>query len=171
MSVTKKYQRVYTFIDSQNLNLAIRNQGWKLDYGRFRRYLKDKYHINQAFLFLGYLPQNETLYQYLEMAGFQLVFKKVLIVRSRKVIKGNVDAELVLHTAKKQFNNYDKAVVVSGDGDFYCLYEFLHQQNKLLKIIVPNENQFSALLRDFSSYLDSISSQRKKLERRQKNWE
>jgi len=33
----------YAFIDSQNLNLSIREQGWVLDFKKFRIYLKDKY--------------------------------------------------------------------------------------------------------------------------------
>lgn len=35
-----------------------------------------------------------------------------------KTVKGNVDAELVLHTMI-QYPNYDKAIIVSGDGDFH----------------------------------------------------
>ncbi len=41
----------YAFIDSQNLNLSIRDQGWKLDFKRFRRYLYDKYDVSKAFLY------------------------------------------------------------------------------------------------------------------------
>ncbi len=44
----------YAFIDSQNLNLAIRDQGWALDFKRFRRYLEDKYGVTKAFIFIGY---------------------------------------------------------------------------------------------------------------------
>jgi len=43
----------YAFIDSQNLNLAIREQGWLLDFKRFRVYLAEKYAVNKAFLFIG----------------------------------------------------------------------------------------------------------------------
>jgi len=60
-------------------------------------------------------------------------------------IKGNVDAELVLHTMI-EWKNYNKAVIVSGDGDFYCLMEHLEENNKLRKIIVPNR-QYSSLLK------------------------
>jgi hypothetical protein len=50
---TKKHQNNYAFIDSQNLNLAIRDQGWMLDFGRFRKYLQDKYQVKKAFIFIG----------------------------------------------------------------------------------------------------------------------
>ena len=66
---------IYAFIDSQNLNLSIRAQGWKLDFKRFRIYLKDKYKVEKAFLFIGYVAGNESLYTYLQKSGYIIVFK------------------------------------------------------------------------------------------------
>ena len=68
----------YVFIDSQNLNLSIRNCGWKLDFKRFYIYLKDKYKINKAFLFIGYVAGNESLYTFLQEAGYIVIFKPTL---------------------------------------------------------------------------------------------
>ena len=76
-------------------------------------------------------------------------------------IKGNVDAELVLHTMI-EYPNYEKAVIVSGDGDFYCLVEYLEKNMKLGKIIVPNR-QYSSLLRKFSPYIVSVDHFREKV--------
>lgn len=87
----------YAFVDSQNLNLGIRNQGWLLDFRRFRRYLADKYSVTKAFLFIGYVPGNETLYTSLQEYGYLCIFKPTLELPDGRV-KGNVDAELVLHT-------------------------------------------------------------------------
>ncbi len=89
---------VYAFIDSQNLNLGVLSQGWKLDFKRFRVYLKDKYNVEKAFLFIGYMPTNHNLYTYLQTVGYILIFKPVLEVnrnyRNVAKIKGNVDAEI-----------------------------------------------------------------------------
>ncbi|MBI4309103.1 MAG: NYN domain-containing protein [Candidatus Omnitrophica bacterium] len=137
----------YAFIDSQNLNLGIRDQGWILDFKRFRVYLHDKFKVNKAFLFIGFIPTNQGLYETLQEFGYILIFKPTLNLRYGKV-KGNVDAELVLH-AMKEINNYDKAVIVSGDGDFYCLIEYLEKHQKLSRIIVPNKEHYSSLLRRF----------------------
>lgn len=60
-----KNSKIYAFIDSQNLNLGVRSQGWVLDFTRFRKYLEDKYNVSKAFLFVGYVPGNEALYTYL----------------------------------------------------------------------------------------------------------
>ena len=140
-----KSQNNYAFIDSQNLNLSIRNQGWILDFGKFRQYLRDKYGITKAFLFIGYVYDNQDLYTNLQKDGYILVFKPTLVLQDGKV-KGNVDAELVLHTMI-EYENYEKALIVTGDGDFYCLVDYLIKNDKLLKLMIPNKNKFSSLFR------------------------
>lgn len=153
---------IYAFIDSQNLNLAVKSQGWTLDFKRFRRYLSDKYGANKAFLFIGYVETNQSLYISLQEDGYILVFKPTLVLPSGKV-KGNVDAELVLH-AMIEYANYDKAVIVTGDGGFYCLIEYLNKQNKLQSLVVPNQELYSSLLRKFMPKIDFMNSLRQKLE-------
>lgn len=37
MKRKKKELIIYAFIDSQNLNLGVRSQGWRLDFGRSRQ--------------------------------------------------------------------------------------------------------------------------------------
>ena len=151
----------YAFIDSQNLNLSIRDQGWKLDFKRFRKYLEDKYGVLKASLFIGYIPTQQSLYTALQEYGYVLVFKPTLTLAEGK-IKGNVDAELVLH-AMIEFQNYDQAVIVTGDGDFHCLVEYLKKQKKLLRLMVPNRHKYSALLRAYASDMAFISDWRGKL--------
>ena len=134
----------YAFIDSQNLNLSIRSLGWRLDFNRFRIYLKEKYGVEKAFLFIGYIEGNAKLYASLQEAGFICIFKPTLKYKDGTT-KGNCDADLVLN-AMIQYENYNQAVVVTGDGDFYCLVQYLIEQKKLKAVIVPNRFKFSALL-------------------------
>ena len=161
----KKEKPVYAFIDSQNLNLGVRSQGWKLDFGKFRVYLRDKYRVDKAFLFIGYIPTNQKLYDFLKRNDYILVFKP--IIQSKKGnyfrVKGNVDAELVLYSAAIEYLNYDKAVVVSGDGDFFCLYDYLEQKSKLLQIIIPNKSSESSLLSKFQSYKIFLEFEKEKV--------
>ncbi len=165
---------IYAFIDSQNLNLGankdIRSnkgkiiyRGWKLDYRKFRIYLKDKFRVSRAFLFIGRIKGNEQLYSNLEKWGYELVFKPTVKDSSGKP-KGNIDAELVLHSAAIEYQNYDKAVIVSGDGDFSCLDKYLADKKKLLKIIIPNRFTESSLLKKFQNYKIFIWRDRDKLE-------
>lgn len=166
-------QNNYAFIDSENLYKGVsvdifnsKNKkiykGWKLDYKKFRIYLNDVLKVKKAFLFIGYVPTNQSLYTKLQNYGYILVFKPTL-TNKKGERKGNVDAELVLHTMI-EINNYDKAVIVTGDGDFHCLIEYLDKVKKLEKLIIPNNVKFSSLLRDYLKYSLFVSSIRKKVE-------
>ena len=64
-----------------------------------------------------------------------------------------------------EFKNYNHSIIVSGDGDFYCLYEYLVEKNKLSKIIVPNK-KYSSLIRKFGSYIVNIQNFKDKLEQK-----
>jgi uncharacterized LabA/DUF88 family protein len=135
----------FAFIDGQNLYLAIRDLGWKIDYRRFRIYLKEKYGVSTAYMFMGFLPSNQELYKFLQTAGFILIFKPILEGRDHKV-KGNVDAELVLQ-AMTDVKEYDKAIIITGDGDFYCLVKYLDSNDKLARVLAPSPENCSSLLR------------------------
>jgi len=156
------HHEIYAFIDSQNLNLAIKDCGWDLDYARFFVYLKDKYKVKKAFLFIGYVAGNEALYTFLQKAGYIIIFKPTLEYKTngQKFTKRNIDAELVLHSMI-EYPNYDKAIIVTGDGDFHCLIEYLQKHGKLLHLLIPNRKRYSALLRKFRRYfiyIDNLSN-------------
>jgi uncharacterized LabA/DUF88 family protein len=101
------------------------------------------------------------MYKSLNAYGYELVFMP--IVHTPKEIKGNIDAELVLHTAAIEFENYDKAIVVSGDGDFFCLYNYLIEKNKLGKILIPNKRSESSLLKKLQQYKVFLEREKEKI--------
>ncbi len=157
----------YAFIDSQNVNLAIKELGWSLDFRRFRKYLEEKYHVTQAYLFIGFLLENQKMYTSLQKYGYILIFKPTFRGVDGKV-KGNCDAELVLH-AMIEYPNYDKAVIVTGDGDFFCLVEYLRDQDRLERLLIPNEKKYSSLLNKVApGKMVYLNRSKKKLERRKK---
>jgi uncharacterized LabA/DUF88 family protein len=158
----KKPQNKYAFVDSQNLNLSIREQGWILDFRKFRLYLTRKYDISKAFIFIGYVYENQSLYTNLQKDGYILIFKPTLKLPDGRA-KGNVDAELVLHTMI-EYDNYDKALIVTGDGDFYCLVEYLIKTEKLLKLMIPNKEKFSSLFRKMMPHIVFMNNLRNMLE-------
>lgn len=165
MSKGKK-QTVFAFIDSQNLNLGVKSQGWNLDWRKLRQYLRNKYNVQKAYLFIGHVDGNEPLYTSLQEAGYILIFKPTLEYKQDGIVKvkGNVDAELVLHSMI-QFRNYSKAIIISGDGDFYCLIEYLVNMNKLLNVLAPNKH-YSGLLHKFNSFIVRIDLLRGSLEKK-----
>ncbi len=170
--------RVYAFIDSQNLNLGVRNdlrtkdgkhfryKGWNLDFAKFYAYLRDKMLVEKAFIFIGFIADNQELYDSLTNIGYQMVYKPLLEVANKETsevkVKGNIDAELVLH-AMINLPKYDKAIIVSGDSDFQCLIEYLANEKKLAKIIIPNTWTYSSLLEPWKEYFFNINDLKKQL--------
>jgi uncharacterized LabA/DUF88 family protein len=140
-----KKENNYAFIDSQNLNLGIQKLGWNLDYKKFHVYLAEKYAVKKAYLFIGFVALNQPLYDNLQEAGSLLNFKPTIPDAHGK-IKGNIDADLVLR-AILELNEYDKAVIVSSDGDFYSLTQYLYDKNKLEVILSPDMENCSSLLK------------------------
>lgn len=164
----------YAFIDSQNLNLGVQKIGWKMDWHKFRIWLAENYGVTKAFMFIGYMPDNESLYQQMYDHGFLVVLKPTLEIKNvaqpddaktkpedKPAVKGNIDADLVLY-AMKELKSYDKAVIVSNDGDFFGLIEYLAENKKLLKLLTPNR-RYSSLLKEFDPYIEGIDQHRNEL--------
>lgn len=154
------------FIDAANLHQAIKDLGWKLDYRKFRVFLKEKYHVGKAYLFIGFLETQQSLYANLQEYGYILIFRPTLKYRDGHT-KGNCDADLVLK-AMVEYPNYDSAVIVTGDGDFYSLIDHLKKESKLAQVLVPNEARYSVLLKNVNEagakYFSFVSRMRSKLE-------
>ncbi len=160
----------YAFIDSQNLNLGTQRMGWKMDWRKFRDYLRKTYGVSSAYMFIGYMSENEQLYEYMHNLGYLVVLKPTVDVtagtegkddKDKPAIKGNVDADLVLY-AMKELPNYDKAVIVSGDGDFLGLIEYLEDQGKLDHILTPNW-QYSSLFKPYEPKIIRLDQKRRQL--------
>ena len=174
----KPPETIFAFIDSQNLKRGVENQiydkrgdliypGWPLSFKKLRLYLKNKFKVSKAFLFIGRVPGNESLYADLASFGYQMVYKPTLQFTNPSgalETKGNVDAELVLHTMI-EFRNYDKAIIVAGDGDYFCLVEYLEKRHKLGNLLIPNKNRYSKLLNPFAKYMVFISDLESSLRR------
>ena len=93
----------FAYIDGANLDKGLKDLGWRLDYQRFRVWLKDKYSVSRAYIFIGLIPKYKDLYTYLQKSGFTLIFKEVVYDSNGKT-KGNCDADLVLQATRDVYN-------------------------------------------------------------------
>lgn len=136
----------FAYIDGANLHKGISGFDWKLDYARFRVWLSEKYGVNHAYIFIGLIPRYKDLYTYLQEAGFTLVFKEVVYDGNGKP-KGNCDAELVLQATRDTYENkFDKAIIVSSDGDYAGLVKFLKERDKIKIILSPHNKDLCSIL-------------------------
>lgn len=161
-----KKNDVYVFIDRQNLRHSILSQGWEIDYKKLYILLKKKYKATKIFYFIDYSNKNKALYSRLERYDYVLIFKPTLVIYKAGIrqLKGNVDGELILQ-AMIEYRNYRKAIIVSGDGDYLCLIQYLNKRNKLEKIIVPDINNYSRLLKKYANKIVDINLHQDDIER------
>lgn len=154
--------RTNVYIDAANLHTSVKNLGYHLDYKRLYAWLYDKYQAKNMFLFIGYLSKNESLYRHLEKIGFTLVFKQVVFDGDGKM-KGNCDSDLVLHVICDYYEQrFDKAIIVSSDGDFSSTVAFLLRKKAFYCIISPSK-KCSILLRKLNIQIVYLAEQIDKL--------
>ena len=161
----KNFGRVWAFIDANNLHLGIKSQGWVLDWGRFRTYLTEKYGVTEVLIFVGYLSERENLYRRLKVLGYRLIFKPVVRDSEGKV-KANIDADLVLQAALR-WEEYDGAVLVTSDGDFYSLVRAWRRGGKLEAVLSPCSSASRLLSREAGAALFHLGQLRHLLERKE----
>lgn len=130
----------YCYIDGQNLYMgsAKSSPQWHIDLARFRTYLREKYQVERAYYYLGYVQEGvdyEKLYEAIQAAGFILVFREHNSAMLGKK-KGNVDSDIIFSVMKRLYlkEKFDRIVLVSGDGDYKSLVDFLIGHNKLLRL-------------------------------------
>ncbi len=153
------------YIDGANLHNATKELGWKFDYGRFLVWLREKYNIEKAYLFIGMIPKYKDLYTRLQKYGYTLIFKEVTYDITGKP-KGNCDSDLVVQVMQDAYEDkFDKAVLVSSDGDFAPLIKFLITRNKIEVVISAYKpSQCSMLIKRTGVRISYIIDQKNILE-------
>jgi uncharacterized LabA/DUF88 family protein len=153
----------YAYIDGQNLHLGTSkaDNAWHVDLAKFRVYLREKYQVEKAFYFLGYVqegPEIESVYEKIRTAGFILQFRQhtSAMVGTKK---GNVDSDIIFTIMKQIYKDeaFDKVILVSGDGDYKMLVDFLIEEKRFGKILFPNRNFSSSLYKEIgASYFANL---------------
>ncbi len=150
------------FIDGQNLYMGTAKREvdpWRIDLARFRVYLEKKYNVSSAYYFLGYVQDmNQELYERIQKAGFVLVFRQhnPAMLGTKK---GNVDSDIIFHIMKKMYkkDDFTKIVLVSGDGDYKLLVDFLIEEERFEKILFPDFKRASSLYKKITrKYFDGL---------------
>lgn len=155
-------KRNYAYIDNQNLYLATKHSepSWNVDMRRLYVYLKEKYKVGIAYLFMGaYEKEYTSRYEMFKSFGYKLIFREHAEgLASPK--KGNVDTDIVFQLMYDTyyFEDLHKVVLISGDGDYFKTVRYLATINKLEKVLLPSHKNASSLYKKLSweyfSYLD-----------------
>jgi uncharacterized LabA/DUF88 family protein len=150
------------YIDAANLDQSLKVLGWKIDYKRFRVWLKDKYKVEKAYIFIGLIPKYKSLYTHLSEAGFTLVFKEVVYQGDANKPKGNCDTDLIMQAMEDYYEgDLQKAILVSSDGDYAPMVKKLYENDRFHTILSPAPSKrCSILLKRTGAKISYIDDQR-----------
>lgn len=174
-------QNNYAFIDGVNLHLTYAYLGWRLDYSKLRVYLRNRHNVSVAYYFIGFIKQNHGIYEALKAYDYELKFREVsefqadpitcpncqsVVKPSESKTKCDCDADIVLQIMN-DINDYDRAILISSDGDFDNLVKQLVRGNKLKLVLAPCKAGCSKLLKRASQgrieFLDNLRGQLEKI--------
>ena len=80
----RKKENNYAFIDSQNLNLSIRALGWKLDFRRFRIYLRYMNDLEDMLAYNNIIKRKDPARTEPRRATFPLVILDMIRDQNKK---------------------------------------------------------------------------------------
>jgi uncharacterized LabA/DUF88 family protein len=133
--------RCAIFIDGANLYYMQRNQlGWNVDLQRFSNFIEQFFgRVVEAYYYTAVDPKENSRSGFLQMLpylGYTLVAKPLKEIVYNGVIrrKGNLDIEIVLDMFNT-IENYDCAVLVSGDSDFQRALDLLRARGKTIVVV------------------------------------
>jgi uncharacterized LabA/DUF88 family protein len=150
----------YAFIDGTNLHLTFENMGWKLDYDKLANYLTKKLNVTIIYWFMGDIEGNKDIHRALQSYGYTLKLKEASpftvqaiecpycnkIIENEKIrYKCDCDSYLTMQIFN-DWSNYDKAVIITSDGDFDKLIKRLLCDDKLRLVFAPSKKGCSRLL-------------------------
>ena len=175
--------KTIAFIDASNLFYGgEKSLGWKIDYQKLLKYLKEKYSADKVYYFGGveihdfqydYLTQETVpikkldehlsgllktkgdkmdeatilligrhlkrvrFYEKLDGFGYSLFLKPVKLYEQEDGLtrrKANCDVDMAFHLMKEK-DNFDRAIILSGDGDFLPVLKYMREINKNVLIL------------------------------------
>ncbi len=153
----------FAYIDNQNLYMATHraDDPWDVDMRRFRVYLKEKYNVVRAYLFMGAFEISlQDMYLRFQEYGYLLIFREHgADLKGKK--KGNVDVDLVFEMMRDNFTSaqMEEAVLVSGDGDYFRTVSYLMEMEKFGRLLLPSKKNASSLYKrlpeSMKAYIDT----------------
>ncbi len=158
--------KTFAFIDASNIIYGATAEGWFIDHKKLLVYLKRKYQCSKLFFYFGKDDKNIKQAKFLQkLKSFGYTLRVKQIKRYGKRQKANCDVDLTMDMLLLQ-DKYDRAVVLTGDGDFLPLFEYLKKHRKRILIIAFSKRTSRELRRFVGSKFIGLSNERYLLERK-----
>jgi len=155
----RKKERVSIFIDAANIFYSQKSLGWRVDYKKFLSYWQTKGKITGSYFYTAVISTNKKQLQFfkaLKKIGYTVITREVKVIHDRKnkkvVQKGNFDVKLAIDIVLKA-NEFDVAILASGDSDFEPVVEYLRSVKKKVIVVSARGHVARELARKANQYL------------------
>lgn len=150
MIIIKRDKKIktYAFVDASNIIYGARAEGWFIDQKKLFKYLKTKFGISKAFFYYGKDSKNikqEKFLKRLKEFGYTLRVKE--IKRYGKKSKANCDVDLTMDVLLN-IGRYQQVIILSGDGDFLPLIQYVMKQKKEV-VVIASPRSTAREIREF----------------------
>lgn len=141
------------YVDFQNISIGLEKRWFSINRKKFYIYMRDKYTITNAKLFIGYIEKYDTFYKQLQSYGYEIIFREAIFTEKR--FKANVDTDLVLEVAEDYFTHWlQKCFLLTCDGDFDVLIRFLYKKWIMWGLFISSPGDVSFLLKKYTKETD-----------------
>lgn len=156
-------QRVGVFVDIQNMYYSAKNiHQSKVNFGKILETAVSNRKLIRALAYVikAEAPEEQSFFDALDKQGFEVKYKDLQVfVGGAK--KGDWDVGLAID-AVKLATRLDVVVIVSGDGDYIPLVEYLKNAGVIVEVMAFMESS-SNRLRDVADYFVDLSADSKYL--------
>jgi len=156
MSTKHKEQRVGVFVDVQNMYYSAKNlyKGAKVDFGKVLKEAVAGRKLIRAFAYVikADIEPEQAFYEALEKQGYTVRAKDLQIFFGGAK-KGDWDVGLCMDVVR-HVDKVDAIVLVSGDGDFVDLLDYLRGQGIQTEVIAFGKTTSKKLVEEADEFLN-----------------
>ncbi|MFP4005222.1 MAG: NYN domain-containing protein [Candidatus Hadarchaeia archaeon] len=148
-------QRAALFVDVQNMYYSAKNlYKGKVDYSALFKVAKDGRRLIRAIAYVveSHAPEEEEFFEVLEEIGFQVRRKELREFYDGKK-KGDWDMGMAIDSIRLS-EKIDVAVIVTGDGDFKSLVQFLKAEGIQVEVISFGKSTSEELVKEADVFLN-----------------
>lgn len=164
--------KISVFLDGANFFFMQKEAGWFADPKKILSFIEKEGTIVDAFYYIGQdappEAKQKAFLDALPSMGYTLVTKPIKTIYDTKTgttkRKANLDIEIVLDMFNT-IENYDKAVLISGDGDFERALTLLRARGKQFTVLATDKFIARELLNVAGRHYIRLDSIKKEVEK------
>ncbi len=148
-------QRVGVFVDVQNMYYSAKNlYGKRVNFSSILEVATSNRQLIRAIAYVvkASMPEEQSFFDALEKAGFEVKSKEIQVFPGG-VKKGDWDVGIALDMIRLA-PRLDVLILVSGDGDYVPLVEYLRNQGHRVEVVAFGKSTSAKLIGEVDEFVD-----------------